>query len=182
MLLNNELPLKTFTRPPALLMFDVHMLLFLSPFISDAQSISYFSAHQIVEGTFNSGAAYPCCSYLASPHSSCIALATSLHFLSSICISRSPEYEHIVQVPDLLPGDTDVVRNSYFGEGCVCWCYLAVWEQIALVPFVGQLCHQWCKLCSPLCNHLAAIHIQMQTMTKRSLSLSVDTCVFSSHM
>lgn len=47
------------------------------------------------------------------------------------------------------------------------------------VLFVSQLHHQWCKLYSPFSNHFVVIHIQKQTMTKCSLSLSVETFVFS---
>lgn len=114
-----------------------------------------------------------------------VLLTRSLHFPSSVFIFHSYEHKRITQVTDLLLC-WSLIKNwcslkcSYFVEGFACWCYLGMWKQIPFILLVGQLCHQWCKLWSPLCNHFVAIHIQKQTLTKCSLSLSIETLAFSS--
>lgn len=102
---------------------------------------------------------------------------------SHICIFHSPEYEHVIQVLELLPcwsliRDWCSSNQNYFGGSRAQRCYSVKWEQIPFILFVGQLCHRWFKLCRALCNHFVAIPIQKQTVTKCSLSPSVETLVF----
>lgn len=73
-------------------------------------------------------------------------------------------------------GDRNAIVLVREVQVCVTWMCEG---RLLLSYFVGQLCNQWCKLCSPLCNHFVAIHIQKQTVTKCSLSLSVVTVLFS---
>lgn len=91
------------------------------------------------------------------------------------------------QVTDLLLC-WSLIRNwcslkcSYFVEGFACWCYLGMWQQIPFILLVGQLCHQRCKLCSPLCNHSVAIHIQKQTDKMFFVTVCRDISIFISRM